>query len=205
MRLRLLLHTAFYILSVAAVITSAAAPAQTAAFLRRHTSTRSTPPPNTSAQNRSTQTRSRDLRPGQYRVAIGTVLTARLRSGIDSRTAQANDQIDAVLTGPVVQDGVELIPGGSVLHGSVVRAEAATRNAPLGRIEIVFTVVQHADTRSRAAIRTRPATFAAEAPADPAPGKRPKKLQPIDVTLSPGQPLALTLADTLLVYIPTAR
>ena len=191
MRLRLLLHTAFYVFSVAAVIASAAAPAQTAAFLRRHT---------------ATQKPARDPRPGgEYRVAIGTPFTARLRSGIDSRTAQPNDQVDAVLTEPVVQDGVELVPSGSLLHGTVQRAEAATRNAPLGRIELVFTVVQHAETGSRAAIRTRAAAFIAEAPAGPGAAKRTKKPQPIDVTLPAGHPLVLTLAESLLVYIRPAR
>ena len=136
---------------------------------------------------------------------IGSVLMARLRSEIHSRTIQVNDQVDAELTEPVRQDGVELIPGGSLLHGAVVRAEAATKETPRGRVEIVFTVVQHAESGSRAAIRTRKLAFEAEAPAEPARGRRAPKRQPIDVVLPAGHPLVLTLAEPLVVYIPTGR
>lgn len=208
-----------YVLSVSAVVAAALNPHGTARFLRRYTrqvaatvrsvsesaagapvvaasGIKGTPSP--------AQSKTRDLRPGQYRVAIGTVLTARLRGAIDSATAQASEQIDAVLVDPLKQDDVELIPGGSILHGAILQARAATREMPRGRVEIVFTVVQHAETRSRAAIRTRPLTFEAEPPAD-TPRDRKAKKQPIDVQLPAGHPLLLTLADTLVVYIPAAR
>jgi hypothetical protein len=151
------------------------------------------------------QARPRDLRPGEYRVAIGTVLTARLKGAIDSATAQANDQIDAVLSDPVKQNDVELIPAGSILHGTIVQADAATRDTPRGRVAIVFTVVQHAETRSRAAIRTRPLTFEAEDPPASGRGQRSPKKQPIDLVLPSGNPLLLTLADSLVVHIPAPR
>jgi hypothetical protein len=223
MRGRLGLHTVVYVLSASTVMAVAFNPTGTARFLRRHTATiaatvravsegataatgapvvaaagiKRTPPAN--------QTRPRDLRPGEYRVPIGTAVTARLKSAIDSGTAQANDQIDAVLSDPVRQDDVELIPGGSILHGTVVKAEPATRDTPRGRVEIVFTVVQHAQTRSRAAIRTRPLMFEAEVPPETGREKRTPKKQPIDLVLPAGAPLLLTLADTLVVYIPPAR
>ena len=219
MHLRFGLHTAVYILSVSAVLAAALNPNGTARFLRRHTTrlaatVRSVSETATSApvvaaseikRSPAGQTKSRDLRQGEYRVAIGSLLNARLRSPIDSRTAQRAEQIDAVLVEAVKQDDVELIPGGSVLHGTIAEVEAATRDNPRGRVEIVFTVVQHADTRSRAAIRTRPLTFEAELPADTARGKRTPKKQPIDVVLAAGHSLMLTLADTLVVYIPTGR
>jgi hypothetical protein len=221
MQLRFGLHTAVYIMSVSAVMAAALNPNGTARFLRRHTArfaatvrsvseTATSAPVVAASEIRRTpsagvQTKSRDLRPGEYRVAIGTVLSARLRNAIDSRTAQAADQIDAVLTEPVKQDDVELIPSGSVLHGAILQAHAATKDTPLGRVEIAFTVVQHADTRSRAAIRTRPSSFEAEPPPEPARGRRPSKKQPIDVVVPAGHALMLTLADTLVVYVPTSR
>jgi hypothetical protein len=220
MRMRLGLHTILYVLSASVVTAAALNPNGTARFLRRQTTkvaaavravsesatgapvvaasgVKRTPAPN--------QARSRDLRPGEYRVPIGTALTARSKTAIDSATAQANDQIDAVLSDSVKQDGVELIPSGSILHGTIVHAEAATRDRPLGRVEIVFTVVQHAETRSRAAIRTRPLTFEAEVPSETGRGKRTPKKQPIDLVLPAGNPLLLTLAEPLVVYLPTAR
>jgi hypothetical protein len=220
MRMRLVLQTIMYVVTVSLVSSAALNPHGTARFLRRYkarlaatvrtVSESATVDPVVAASGikrtpSPKQTRSRDLRPGEYRVAIGSALTARLKSRIDSSTAQVNDQIDAVLSEPVRQDDVELIPGGSILHGTIVQAEPATRETPRGRLQIVFSVVQHAQTRSRAAIRTRPLAFEAEVPPDAGRGKRTPKKQPIDVVVPSGTPLLLTLADTLVVYIPTAR
>ena len=216
--MRLGLHTLIYVLSASTVMAAFYNPNGTVRFLRRHAAkisatvrtvseTAAAAPVVAAAGIKRTpsanQARSRDLRPGEYRVTIGSVLTARQKSPIESRTAQANDQIDAVLSDPVKKDEVELIPSGSILHGTIVKAEPATRDAR-GRVEIVFTVVLHADTGSRAAIRTRPLAFEAAAPPETAGGKRPKK-QPIDLVLPSGHPLLLTLADPLVVFIPTAR
>jgi len=218
--MRLGLHTVVYLLSASTVMAVAFNPTGTARFLRRHTakvaatvsavseSAASAPVVAASGIKRTTspnQARTRDLRPGEHRVTIGAVLTARLKSPIDSATALANDQIDAVLSDPVKKDDVELIPSGSILHGTVVQAEPATRDTPRGRVQIVFTVVQHAQTRSRAAIRTRPLTFEAEAPPENEGGKRTPKKQPINLVLPAGHPLLLTLTDPLVVYIPPAR
>jgi len=233
MRGQLGLHTVVYVLSASTVMAAFLNPNGTARFLRRQTAkiaatvrgvsesaaaaplvvatapvVAGAPVVAASGIKRTTspnQARTRDLRAGEYRVAIGTVLTARLKSAIDSGTAQANDQIDAVLSDPVKQDGVELIPGGSILHGTIVKAEPATRDTPRGRVEIVFTVVQHAQTQSRAAIRTRPMMFEAETPPEDGRGKRTPKKQPIDLVLPAGNPLLLALSDTLVVYIPPAR
>lgn len=219
MQVRLFLHTALYVLAVSAVIASAIDPAGTARFLRRHTrqlaaavrtvSDTTGGPVVTAAEIEprpaATQTRVRDLRPGEYRVAIGTGLTARLRTAVDSGSARVNDQVDAVLTGGITQDGVELIPGGSVLHGAIVQVAPASKALPRGRVEIVFTVVQHAETRSRAAIRTRPLAFEADLPADTGRGSKGAKKQPIDVVLPAGHPIAASLAEPLVVAIPTGR
>lgn len=218
MRVRLLLNTALYFLSVSIVIATALDPKGTAALLRRYSprvtaavttvSNTAREPVVTASEIRAAQApvqpKGRNLRPGEYRVAIGTVISARLKNSIASATARTNDQVDAVLTAPVTQDGVELIPLGSTLHGTIVDAVAATRKAPLGRLQMVFTVVQHAETRSRAAMKTLAVSFEAEAPADGA-GGRGQKRQPIDVTLAAGHPILLTLSEPLVVYIPNAR
>jgi hypothetical protein len=215
---RLLLNTALYIASVATVMAAALNPAGTAALLRRQTvrlgaavrtvSNNAHEPVVAASEIKArpspAQAKSRGARPGEYRVAIGTPIPARLRTPIDSGTARVNDQVDAILTSPVTQDGVELIPAGSTLHGRIVQADSATKKAPLGRIDMVFTVVQHADTHSRAAIRTHTFTAEAEAPAEIT-GMRTPKRQPIDVALAAGHPIVLTLSEPLLVYIPNAR
>ena len=220
MRLQLVVNTLVYMVSVTLVISAALNPAGTASALRkqaRRMAAAARSVSNTAAATpviaaseisirpASAQTKGREAQTIQYRVAIGTVFTARLRTSIGSRTARVNDQIDAALVEPVIQDGVELIPAGSVLHGAVVAAEPATKDAPRGRLEIVFTVVQHAETRSRAAIRTRALTFEAEPPADTAGGRKTAKRQPIDVMLPSGHALTPVLGESLIVYIPTAR
>ena len=220
MHLRLALNTVVYVLSVSAVIAAALNPVGTAKVLRRQatrvaagvrTVTTTASGPVVSASEfrvrpvaAPRQANARTLKQGEYRVAIGTVVSARLRSGINSGAAHANDQVDATLTAPVLQDGVELIPAGSTLHGKVVDARAGTRKAPLGRVEVVFTVVQHAETRSRAAIQTRPLAFEAQAPSDPS-AIRAMKRQPIDIDLQAGHPIAVVLSEPLVVFLPTAR
>jgi hypothetical protein len=140
-----------------------------------------------------------------YRVAIGTVVSARLRTPIDSSVNQVNDQVDAVLTEAVTQDGVELIPAGSVLHGTIKSVEAASKVTPLGQVSFAFAVVQHAQTGSRAEFVTRAITVEAQPPAEPTGKRRGGHIQPIDVQLAPGRPLQVTLAQPLVVAIPKIR
>ena len=137
-----------------------------------------------------------------YKVPIGTVVSAKLRTPIDSSTSQVNEQIDAELTEAVAQDGVELIPAGSLLHGTLVEVEAASRKTPLGRAAIAFAVVQHAESRSRAPFRTRPTVFEAQAPVETPEARRGAKRQPIDLVLPAGHPLRLTLDAPVVVAIP---
>ncbi len=138
----------------------------------------------------------------EYQVPIGFPLSVQLRTPVGSATSSAGDQVDAVLMDAVTQEGVELIPAGSLLHGSVVDAVPASKKNVLGQVTIAFAVVQHVDTRSRAAVRTRGLTIEAQAPELSAGSGRKTKRQPIDVSLPSGHPLVLTLADPLLVFIP---
>lgn len=140
----------------------------------------------------------------RYRIPSGTVVSARLRTTIDSSTNQVNDQVDAVLADAVTQDGVELIPAGSLLHGTIVRVTAASRQAPLGQVSLAFAVVQHAETGSRAPFPTRTLAIDAQVPAPVAGAKRARR-QPIDLVLPAGHPLQLTLEQPVVVGIPKGR
>lgn len=138
-----------------------------------------------------------------YRIPIGTVVSVRLRTGIDSSANQVNDQVDAVLSDPVTQEGVELIPAGSLLHGTIMQVEAASRETSRGWVSIAFAVVQHTETGSRAPFRTRAITIEAQTPLETARARHSR--QPIDLILPTGHPLLLTLAEPLVVAIPKAR
>jgi hypothetical protein len=128
-----------------------------------------------------------------YQVPAGAVLTAKMRTTVRSAADAAGDQVDAVLTEPVTRDGVELIPAGSTLHGTVIDVLRASPLELRGRIAVAFFVIEHAVTGSRAAIKTRAIAIDAPAPVD----KRP-----VDVELAAGQPLNVVLSDPLLIHIP---
>ena len=140
-----------------------------------------------------------------YRVPAGTVLQARLRTTIGSASSRVDDQVDATLLEPVNGSGLELIPAGSAIHGKVVEAVPASPRDLRGRVAVAFFVVQHAATGSRAAIATRAIVFDAPDPGtaedEPGKGRRSKK-RPVDVATPPAQPVAITLAEPLTVYIP---
>ena len=150
------------------------------------------------------QTKSRGAsRADHYQVPIGTVVSVRLRTAIDSSVNHVNDQVDAVLSDPVRQDGVELIPSGSLLHGTILTVDAATRETPLGRVSFAFALIQHGESGSRAPFPTRAITIEAQPPTPPA-GKH-RRDPPTDVGLPVGHPLQLTLNEPLVVAIPKAR
>ena len=137
-----------------------------------------------------------------HRVPAGAILQARLRTTVGSASNQVDDQVDAILLEPVTAGEIELIPAGSAIHGKVVDVTPASAHNLRGRLSIAFFVVQHAATGSRAAIVTRPILFEASAPDEAVvKGRRPKKY-PVDVQTSPSQPVTVTLAQPLIVYIP---
>jgi hypothetical protein len=125
-----------------------------------------------------------------------------LRTPISSASSQVDDQVDATLLLPVMQDEVELVPAGSVVHGTIEDVVPAVGKGDRGRVTMTFAVVQHALTRSRAAIRTRSITFEAEEPVKGSESKRRAPRQPNDVELPAGHPLLLTFAEPLIVLIP---
>jgi len=128
-----------------------------------------------------------------YQLPAGAVLAVKLRTTVRSAASDTGDQVDAVLTEPVTRDGVELIPAGSTLHGTVIDVLRASPIELRGRISVAFFVVEHAVTGSRATIKTRAIAIDAPAPVD----KRP-----VDVELTAGQPLNVILSDPLLIHIP---
>ena len=128
-----------------------------------------------------------------YQVPAGAVFVVKMRTTVRSAASETGDQVDAVLTKPVTQDGIELIPAGSTLRGTVVDALRASPLELRGRIAVAFFVVEHVVTGSRAAIKTRTIAMDAPAPAD----KRP-----VDVELTAGQTLNVILSDPLLIHIP---
>lgn len=131
-----------------------------------------------------------------YQVPAGTPLVIRLRTTMDSASGQVDDPVRATLLSPVTQDGAELIPKGSTLHGKVTEIQAASKDNRVGRIVIAFNVIEHVETRSLATIQTRSVPFEATL----APKEKFR-----DVRVESGEQLTLTLATPLKVRLPRAQ
>lgn len=134
-----------------------------------------------------------------FQVPAGTALLLKLKTPVDSGKSSIDDQVEATLWSPVIQDGVELIPAGSVAIGKVIEVKRASERAPLGAIAFVFTIVEHAETGSRAMVSTRKVRVEATLPEEAAPKRRPKAVQ---ATLSSGAPFVALTAEPLVVRIP---
>lgn len=137
----------------------------------------------------------------RYQVAAGTALLLKLQTALDSSTALVDQQVDATLWSPVVQDGIELIPVGSKLLGRVAAVERATERKPLGTLTLTFSIVEHAETGDRATMNTRNIVIEASAPPPPVPGKK-GKLRPVDAIVAEGAPLVAVTSEPLVVRIP---
>jgi hypothetical protein len=131
-----------------------------------------------------------------YQVPAGTALQVRLRSTLDSASAEVDDAARATLLEPVIQDGIELIPEGSTLHGKVTEVVHATRQSRTGRLVLKFHVIEHIETHSLATIETRAVTF--EATLGPK-----EKFRDVQAPLE--ERVILTLASPLKVHIPRSR
>ena len=140
----------------------------------------------------------------RFQVPAGSALLMKLRTPVDSATSFVNDQVEAVLWSPVIQDGIELIPVESVVIGQIINVVRATEKTPLGAVTFRFKLVEHAETRSRASLPTRDVVI--EAPKPPPPpvekGRKKSKPQPVDAVLPVGTPLVAVTTEPLIVRIP---
>jgi hypothetical protein len=144
-----------------------------------------------------------------FQVAAGTRLSIELSTPLASDANRIDDQVKGRLRDALVVDGVELVPSGSVVLGTVTEAAQAVRDEDRGRIAVRFSVIEHPNTGSRVAIRTAPLAFesdatlknaraaASRAPANP--GAAPAS----EARVNPGTVLSATLLAPFVVRIPT--
>jgi hypothetical protein len=136
-----------------------------------------------------------------YQIPAGTALLLELRTPFDSASAKVDDEIEATLWSPVIQDGVELLPAESVVSGKISAAVRASKQTPIGSVTFTMSVVQHLRTGDRAMIRTQ--RIVMEAPVEPAPaGRGERKLKPTDIAMAKGSRFVAVTSEPLIVRIP---
>ena len=156
----------------------------------RIAATRRTPAPQKAVTRpRSGKARGYD----DVQVPAGTSLVVRLRTPVDSSSGQVDDLVRATLVDGVIQNGYELIPKGSTLHGKVTDVQPASKQNRTGRVVLEFNVIEHVETHSHATIQTRAIPFEATLEA---------KDKFRDVRVDSGEQLTLTLAIPLKVRLP---
>ena len=137
-----------------------------------------------------------------YQVPAGTWLFIELRTPITSDTSQRSDAIRGVLKSAVTSDGVELVPPGAVLLGTVTEATPALHKKDRARVAFRFNVLEHPLTDSRVAIRTETRVLEVEA------GKKKRAAEGAaafnQIRLEPGSDVAMPLHEPFLVRIPDA-
>jgi len=154
----------------------------------------------TAAPKREAKSRGRRASYQDYQVPAGSLLSIELRTPIASDTSQRSDAIRGVLTSALTIDGIELVPSGALVFGTVTDAAPALRKADRARVAFRFNLLEHPVTGSRVAIRTE--TRALEVDAG-------KKIRGADgpaafnqIRLESGADVSVSLREPFLVRIP---
>ena len=159
----------------------------------------STPPPQKSGPaSRKAPGRGFD----RYQVAAGTALLVKLRTPLSSATAAVEDQVEATLWSPVVQNGVELVPEGSTVFGKVIAVRRASERTPAGALEFKFSIIEHAGTGSRETLSTRTVYLWGTPVAQTGRGRGKARPTPVDAVMAEGTAFSAMTAEPLLVRIP---
>jgi hypothetical protein len=96
-------------------------------------------------------------------IPSGTQLSIELASSIGSASSRVEDPVRAVLSRPVLVDGTEALPAGTIVMGHVTSVERPGRVKGRGRIAFRFTSAAPAGSAERIPIRTATVTRLAPA------------------------------------------
>jgi hypothetical protein len=96
-------------------------------------------------------------------IAAGTVLPVELQSTVSSDQSQVEDAVRGTLRRAVRVDGVEVLPAGTPVSGTVTLADRAARVKGRARVGFRFTHIDPPGDAERLAIRTNTVTAQAKA------------------------------------------
>ncbi len=102
----------------------------------------------------------------EFVVAAGTPISVRLMTGAASNTSNVEDAVSAELTQALVVDGVEVVPSGSPVAGTVLRAEPSGKVKGLASLAVRFDSIRAGSENYRVAMtysRTAEATKSSDA------------------------------------------
>ena len=130
----------------------------------------------------------------EYQIPAGTTLPIALRTRVSSNENRPADAIEGRLLRPLLtREGVDLVPAGAPVLGTISAAEPAGLKQR-GRLAFTFQVVEHPETGSRAMIKAAVLTFESEIPV--------KGNLFTEVRLEKGADASVLLLAPLLVRIP---
>ena len=129
----------------------------------------------------------------EHQVAAGSYLPIELRSPLSSTTNRVGDRVEGRLLRAITIDGIELVPSGATVLGSLTEVEPATAR-DRGRVVLTFNVIEHPQTGSRATIKTSALMFESDLP------RRRKPLP--EVRVEKGADATVALLAPLLVRLP---
>jgi hypothetical protein len=125
----------------------------------------------------------------------GLVFEVRLRAAISSATAHSGDSFLAVLSRPIVMDGEDTVPAGTLLSGRVVTAKRSANGGQPGFLRLTLSAITIGDKQ-----------FPVESSSLFARGAPPKSPAPSaasggsDIRLGPERELSFRLVRPLLVH-----
>jgi hypothetical protein len=135
-------------------------------------------------------------RHADYQVPAGTYLQIELRTNLSSNSSAAGDPVDGRLRLPLTSEGVEVVPAGAKLLGTVREVESAGKKLR-GRLVFAFHLVEHPETGSLATIKSSDLTFASPTP-------KKGNVYP-ELKLEKGHEVSVSLLAPLTVRIPRAK
>ena len=109
---------------------------------------------------------SSSVRYREYTIPAGTRIAVRLGNTVSSESSRVEDPVSATLSSPVVIDGTQVLPVGSMLRGDVVSVQRSGKvkgRASLGLRFNTLTARGHAYPVVARVSRVAPATKAADA------------------------------------------
>ena len=134
-----------------------------------------------------------------YRVPAGTLLAIELRSTLTSMASRPQDPVRGRLRRALIVNGVELVPEGATVLGTVTDVTQAVREPERSRIAVRFNILEHPGTGSRVSLKTVELAFLSPA----AVGRRLKPDAPdTQVRLAPGVDVSASLLEPFTVRIP---